>query len=742
MKALGAREARSIGSTVASAQASVVGGVLAGMLSGGLMGLARGPERLRDGWEQAALGVFSGVACGVLLSPLFVWAASASADPLRRWAAESRRGLSAVAFLMCPLIAACSTVCLVTLSVLLRRIQGPEVAALLSVVVITGCLAAAAVLGAMLVRCWKPAWAPRSSLSDILLKPTLLGLFFTISLGAAIDECQVLLPFGLDVWGPRDVLTATAASIDIRAFATLALACVLSVPMTLIAARRPWLGAAVTPLALSLVAALAADPRAGSIGALPGPSRVTMNALHRLSDADHDGFARLFGGGDCDDSDPAVHPHAVEVAGNHRDEDCAAGDLDPSLFAGIDEPDRSEPAVRAALEAAVPQDLNLILLTVDALRSDLHFAGNPLRVSPNLDHLAARSVVFTHAYATSTYTSRSLGSMMTGRYAGELARTPEVMHRYGRANVFLAERLRASGAMTTLVPCSEAINAETGLAQGFVTTNRDVIPAHRIPGLLVDGRGADRIRETLLWPRADRDRIMVWGHFIDPHEDYVPHPEFGDFGPPPLGHYWQEVAWTDAQIGRVVDAIEAMPEGQRRRTVLIVTADHGESFNEHGAAYHGNDVWEEQVRVPLLVFVPGVHPRRVDTPRSTIDLVPTILDLWRLPRPHLSAPDALSGASLLPDLLGFDAPQRPIYADLPAESAARAPVSMLIDGRWKLRERGGEAPRLYDLATDPREAVDQSASRPRELTHMRSLLGAFRARLDVVVATRQPPLGW
>lgn len=169
--------------------------------------------------------------------------------------------------------------------------------------------------------------------------------------------------------------------------------------------------------------------------------------------------------------------------------------------------------------------------------------------------------------------------------------------------------------------------------------------------------------------------------------------------------------------------------------IVIVTADHGESFGEHGVSMHGTGVWEEQMHVPLIVYVPGLEPRRVGTPRSLIDMAPTILDLLGQPKPARDAPDALSGTSLVPDLLGQSPPQRPIYAHLPAGVATYEDHSVLIDGRWKVIRHGADRFSLYDLSADPHEFVDLAARQPRQLARMRQLLSAFRARMHVVAPT-------
>jgi arylsulfatase A-like enzyme len=145
------------------------------------------------------------------------------------------------------------------------------------------------------------------------------------------------------------------------------------------------------------------------------------------------------------------------------------------------------------------------------------------------------------------------------------------------------------------------------------------------------------------------------------------------------------------------------------RTVVIVTSDHGEAFAEHGMIRHGFELWEELVRVPLIVRVPGVPPRHVQTRRSAIDLAPTILDLCGVAVPTANVNDFLSGTSLVPDFFaaaGAEPPARPVFIDM-AAGPNNADRQALIVGAKKLVASGGRPLSLYDLKADPGETQDQ-----------------------------------
>jgi arylsulfatase A-like enzyme len=236
---------------------------------------------------------------------------------------------------------------------------------------------------------------------------------------------------------------------------------------------------------------------------------------------------------------------------------------------------------------------------------------------------------------------------------------------------------------------------------------------------------SDAAIKLLQRPELAEKRFFMWIHYVDPHAEYAPHPEH-DFGPKPRDRYDGEVAFVDHHLGRVLSALRGQPFGSR--TAVIVTSDHGEAFGEHGMIRHGFELWEELVRVPLIVHVPGVAPRRVSARRSGIDLVPTILDLFRIPHP--GGAEALSGRSLLPDVLrapDLADPARPIFIDM-ARGPHNAERLALIDRDLKLTTSEGRVLGLFDLAADPGEKKDLSSD--KALTaRMRSSLETFKTRL-------------
>jgi arylsulfatase A-like enzyme len=230
----------------------------------------------------------------------------------------------------------------------------------------------------------------------------------------------------------------------------------------------------------------------------------------------------------------------------------------------------------------------------------------------------------------------------------------------------------------------------------------------------ISGDRHEALAERLLSnPANTSGRFFAWFHFMDPHDRYLPHPGIGPYGRRLRDLYDAEVTWTDRWVGRLIEFIERQPWGPQ--TAVIISADHGEAFGEHGMYRHAFELWEPVVRVPLLVLVPGAAPRQIDLPRSHLDLAPTIVELLGV----APSPD-YRGTSLVGEWYGEAAPERDVLLDL-------APTSLftrrraLIHGRYKLIAFDDDRRiEVYDLQSDPGET--------------RSLRTTDRATYDAMVA--------
>jgi arylsulfatase A-like enzyme len=223
--------------------------------------------------------------------------------------------------------------------------------------------------------------------------------------------------------------------------------------------------------------------------------------------------------------------------------------------------------------------------------------------------------------------------------------------------------------------------------------------------------GPDIARLVTTYLENDRPKVplFAWVHFVDPHDSYVAHERFPPRGKQPRDVYDSEVAFTDSVIGDVLESIER--SGMANSTAVVVTSDHGEAFGEHGTTKHGSSLYEEEVRVPLILHLPGVEPRTIDTPRSALDIAPTIAQLL-----DVGIPKSWAGVSLLQDLTDAPPEARPVIVDVPSVYS-RPPRQAVIRGQHKVIFEAHSV-RAFDLAADPEERrplADDAASRAIEL---------------------------
>jgi arylsulfatase A-like enzyme len=493
-----------------------------------------------------------------------------------------------------------------------------------------------------------------------------------------------------------------------------------------------WLASSALPLVLTLHAARhGLDQRVVALGIeREAPlGKIMLSALRKRSDRDHDGFAKSFGGGDCDDADPRRNPGASDVPGNGIDEDCSGSD-EPILAVPMRVAEAAGPG---AARKAIPEHLNVVLISIDTLRHDMGSSGTARPVTPNLDKLSQESVVYDRAYSLASYTAKSVGPFLLGKYSSETHRDWSHFNRFTTKDTFVAQRLQQAGVHTVSVQGYWYFFLNTGLERGFDVINKSAAPAL----VTVDGdstTNADKVSDAaiaeLTKPELLQQPFFLWLHYIDPHSEYVPHDGF-DFGSSSRQRYDGEVAFVDHHVGRVLEALEKSLVDDR--TAVIVTSDHGEAFGEHGMIRHGFELWEELVRVPLIVRVPGVSARHIQTRRSAIDLVPTILDLCGVAPPNPASGDFLSGASLVPDFTGApdaEPKARAVFVDM-AAGPNNADRQALIDDDKKLVASGGRPLSLYDLQADPGETKDL-LDEPAQAEPMIAKLKAFRRALRVV----------
>jgi arylsulfatase A-like enzyme len=429
-----------------------------------------------------------------------------------------------------------------------------------------------------------------------------------------------------------------------------------------------------------------------------------------LIDRDGDGYSAFLGGPDCDDSNPNVHPGAEEIYDNGIDDNCSGADRSRPVEVATEPPEPADTDFR--LEGG-----NLLIIAVDTLRADRLGAAGYRRddrsLTPRLDQLIGESAWFTRAYAQAPNTPRSFPSMFASLWPSQVEVDKEFTNYPNVAddNLMLWEVLRDAGLHTTGFSSHFYFTEERGIRQGFAAydnegaldiagSNKDIASPRIVP----------RATAALEQLAGSGERFAMFVHLFEPHSTYVKHDEYPitERGIPGLiQKYDYEIAYVDQWIGTLLDALEQ--HGHADDTVVVVLSDHGEAFGVHRVGgkqmfFHGQTLYDELLRVPLIVRVPGTEPRAIDDPVGLVDLAPTLTDLLGIERPS-----GWVGRSLEPLVLGEELPPRPVYGELlPAPSWNHAWKMMVTgDGAHKIIYRISDKRfELYDLAADPEERTD------------------------------------
>ncbi|MFQ5416059.1 MAG: sulfatase-like hydrolase/transferase [Myxococcota bacterium] len=410
------------------------------------------------------------------------------------------------------------------------------------------------------------------------------------------------------------------------------------------------------------------------------------------------------------------------------------GDTDePRPLAASDPP---EPGPSQSPEAtAEPAPWNVVLITLDTTRADaLGAYGQPRDVTPNIDRMAVRGVLFEVAATSSPSTLPSHASLFTGKQPYAHGARSNLGYVLPAGQATLAEALSAAGYRSAAEIAAAVLGGQSQIAQGFGFVRDTASPGveRKRVVLASDGRSVEypirvardigrRGREFI---RANRNRpFFLWLHFFDAHNPYGPPRAFAAKFPD--APYLAEVAYQDAEVGSVLHTIEEL--GLRPRTLVVLTADHGEAQGEHGEFSHRYFVYETTMRVPLIFWGPPqlAAGRRVASLVRSVDVAPTILDL--LGRPPLSD---IQGVSLRPLLSG---PDRDLGLTGYGESLELhrvfgvAPLRTVRRGAWKYIHKVN--PELYDLAADPGELENLATREPRRVA-------AFQSELRELLAAR------
>ncbi|HEY3566716.1 MAG TPA: sulfatase [Thermoanaerobaculia bacterium] len=395
-----------------------------------------------------------------------------------------------------------------------------------------------------------------------------------------------------------------------------------------------------------------------------------------------------------------------------------------------------------------PRPRNVILILVDTLRADRLSTWRYARpTSPNLDAFARESVKFSNARSQSACTFPSANSILTSRWPAAFLGQPDQALGIPAGIPSLAEILHSRGFHTVAVSASAVVrkspsrfNPKGGFDRGFDVFQEDCVWQH-----------ADCVNnEATAHLRQGKKPLFLYLHYIDPHGPYrppeswkhrfatgTPDKEWVRKGDPnPIGDwlykgkpnpgltpadlqylkdlYDEEVAYFDSQFAELLRSIREA--GLLDNSLIVLTADHGEEFLEHGDVKHCRNLFDTSAHVPMLVRIPGVGGKTVSRPVQNLDLVPTILDYLGAARG-----DRFDGASLREEVDGQIGPEELQYSLM-------GDLRSVSDGRFKLiQDLGGKPPALFDLQADPGETRNILSADRRTYARLRDALAAWLA---------------
>ncbi len=365
---------------------------------------------------------------------------------------------------------------------------------------------------------------------------------------------------------------------------------------------------------------------------------------------------------------------------------------------------------KAQNSTSEPRNADVLLITLDTTRADhLSCYEQGFAKTPNLDSLAARGVRFEHATAQVPLTLPSHACIMTGSY-------PEVNGVRDMGGFVLASShptiasvTHAAGYATAAFVGASVLNRRFGFSNGFTTYDDDMgkgIVEAKLPGVFPERRANVVTDHAIEWLKANGNKnFFLWCHYYDPHAPYEP--------PEPYKHlyakdlYSGEIAYTDSQLGRLFDYLKT--QNLLDRTLIVITADHGESLGEHGEETHGVFLYDATLHVPLIMAGPGIPAGKVIAQQvRSIDIMPTILAFLNLP-PGKEA----QGVNLLPLIeKGQPLPTDTAYLETlyPRTYMGWSELRGVRTNEWKFIL--APHPELYNLESDPHEASNVDGREP------------------------------
>ncbi|MCU0236637.1 MAG: sulfatase-like hydrolase/transferase [Acidobacteria bacterium] len=345
---------------------------------------------------------------------------------------------------------------------------------------------------------------------------------------------------------------------------------------------------------------------------------------------------------------------------------------------------------------------HVLLVTIDTLRYDRISALDPRHVrTPNIDALAARSLVFRRAFAHNPVTLPSHANILTGATPLLHGVSDNTGFKLDRKFLTIPEYLHLHGYRTAAFVGAFPLDSRFGLDQGFDLYDDYYGTRNEREFFFVERPAARVVAPAKAWIGKQKGKWFAWVHLFDPHQPYLPPSPYKERYPD--DPYSGEVAYVDAQLGVLFDHLR--DRGLLERTLVVLTADHGEALGEKGEETHSYFAYNNTIHVPLLIHVPGRRPAVSDLNACHADIFPTVCAALGLP-----VPAGLQGESLLGVLAGGRRQAPGIYFESLTAHLNRgwAPLRGMISGSTKFIDL--PLKEVYDLEKDYAEELNLAAS--------------------------------
>jgi arylsulfatase A-like enzyme len=383
----------------------------------------------------------------------------------------------------------------------------------------------------------------------------------------------------------------------------------------------------------------------------------------------------------------------------------------------------------------------------DTLRADhLSCYGYHRQTSPFIDSLSKKGLLFENCYSVASRTGPAVSSLFTSLYPSFHGAINSIESWDCKAvlkeeRITMAEIFSNNGFDTYAVFSNINASPIFGYAQGFKKY------------VSVDNPIAQNVTREALKIISDRNSanpFFLYVHFLDPHSPYTPPKPYNNYfdkdytgkisgashgqldriiagkeqaSPRDIEHliaqYDAEILYFDQQLQALFKGLES--QGLLDNSLILFTADHGEEFFDHGKLLHGYTLFQEQLRVPLIILGKGLPVKRIVTPVSLIDLLPTILRIFNIPRQ-----DQFQGRDLNPLIYGKTIKADPLFAEASLKAVLTIKFKSVIQGDWKyIYDFLNNAEELYNLREDPKETTNLINNSPSSLAQLRKIMREY-----------------